>query len=297
MRDRIGVDLLNPGQVFACLGIAEILDVLCGPVEGGFVGAGDEVEFVVDAEAASALPIDIVVDFLRNATVTTEAPSGSALSTAGWGVATSVRGDDVFPFREPDSLATLPAIVSAPFQGELRSIRVESWGDDRTHGRDNVKFWAGAQGKAGAAFLVDQLAGIRQAPRDLGRTFLNFGIPQPGSLRFDWRRDTISINSGFAINSHKDKIISVGYPFVEALALFGISHGRPRMFDGKLHYRYGVMTTTESLWPLSMLRMGLGAPETNLPIRVFDMILDWPGQKDQARCIVEAREVNQSKEM
>jgi CRISPR-associated protein Csx14 len=32
----IPVDLLNPGQVFACLGFLEAADVLLGDAEGGF---------------------------------------------------------------------------------------------------------------------------------------------------------------------------------------------------------------------------------------------------------------------
>ena len=32
----IKVDLLNPGQVFACLGLMEAAEILCGPCEGRF---------------------------------------------------------------------------------------------------------------------------------------------------------------------------------------------------------------------------------------------------------------------
>lgn len=31
----IPVDLLNPGQVFACLGFLEAAETLCGPAKGG----------------------------------------------------------------------------------------------------------------------------------------------------------------------------------------------------------------------------------------------------------------------
>jgi CRISPR-associated protein Csx14 len=38
----IPVDLLNPGQVFACLGFMEAAEILCGPCEGRFDYRGSE---------------------------------------------------------------------------------------------------------------------------------------------------------------------------------------------------------------------------------------------------------------
>lgn len=39
----IPVDLFNPGQVFACLGLLEAADILLGDAEGGF-NWGDETD-------------------------------------------------------------------------------------------------------------------------------------------------------------------------------------------------------------------------------------------------------------
>jgi CRISPR-associated protein Csb3 len=38
----IPVDLINPGQVFACLGLMEAAEILCGPCEGRFDYRGSE---------------------------------------------------------------------------------------------------------------------------------------------------------------------------------------------------------------------------------------------------------------
>ena len=73
----IPVDLLNPGQVFACLGLMEATEILCGPCEASFNYRGSEyaadfcigvdgatrprvgnLRFLVRAEAKAIAPLD-----------------------------------------------------------------------------------------------------------------------------------------------------------------------------------------------------------------------------------------------
>ena len=49
----IPADLLNPGQVFACLGFLEAADGLCGEARGGFDWRGsDGVRFYLEASGS-----------------------------------------------------------------------------------------------------------------------------------------------------------------------------------------------------------------------------------------------------
>ena len=68
----VSVDLLNPGQVFACLGLMEAAEILCGPCEGGFDYREFETQTTFAIHVAGAEdPIAAVVKFLASAEVNT----------------------------------------------------------------------------------------------------------------------------------------------------------------------------------------------------------------------------------
>lgn len=282
----IPVDLFNPGQVFACLGFLEAAEILLGDAEGGFEWEDGAARFVV---AAGADPVDAVLAFLRSADVRTRTPDAQKLSTERWNVATDeIVESDPFPFDPPPSPATLPALLIGPVPtGEEERIPLEYWGDSTD--RDNVKFWAGAGGYPGGALARDALDLIRAGDYATKHIF-DVPAPQSSSFRFDWRRDYIAIDTGFAVNDHDD-ITMVGYPLVEIMAAIGVSHARPKRID-KLRYRYSVIASGEPdrLLPPSILRAALGCAALSFPQRVFSMRLGWPGQEGQARCITDVIE-------
>lgn len=284
----IPVDLFNPGQVFACLGFLEAADVLLGDAEGGFEWDDGKTRFHFAARGARD-PREEVLHYLRSAQVSSLAPSGSGLSTDRWSVATISRGaDEPFPFAAPSSPATLPACLTGQdSEGNIKRIALEYWGDSTS--RDNVKFWAGAAGYPGAALARDALDLIRDGDYT-GEEIFAVAAPQSSSFRFDWRRDYIAIDTGFAINDHAD-VTMVGYPLVEIMAAIGVSHARPQRKD-KLHYRYGVIGggAPDRLLPPALLRAGLGCAPLPFPQRIFSMRLGWPGQEGQARCITDVTE-------
>ena len=74
----IPVDLVNPGQVFACLGFLEAADSLCGPAEGGF--GWDETPRFGLLAAGAENPVAYVLEFLTGAKVTAVAPDGSNIA-------------------------------------------------------------------------------------------------------------------------------------------------------------------------------------------------------------------------
>ena len=284
---QIPVDLLNPGQVFACLGFMEAAEILCGPCEGKFeFGNSTSASSFALRTDGSQDPVLETLRFLVRAEARAVAPLNSDLSTAKWAVETHPREDAIFPCELPDSPAALPTVLT---DGQF-SIAIEHWADGSD--RDNVKFWAGAGGYPGAALARDALNLVRwHGDNELGAAAAApFGVsaPQSSSFRFDWRRDYIPLDAGFSPNQHSG-IEMVGYPFVELLAAIGMQHARPARVEphNKLAYRYGV---SSAMLPTVFVRAVLGGQSLGFPMRLFRMWLDWPGKEGQARCIVDAQE-------
>ncbi len=289
----IPVDLLNPGQVFACLGILETVDVLLGDAAAAFDWSrGHETTFRVSA-ADTVPPVERVMRFLEEAQVIVRAPAGSmnpnCWKPETWGDMPEVDAPgEPFPFSDPTSAATLPVILRDDARKE---VTMDHWGD-ATHRRDNVKFWAGAHGYPGAAILRDALRIVcGQMLQHANNPFALSGV-QSSSFRFDWRRDYIPIQVGFSPNKHKH-IQMVGFPLVEILAALGMTHARPQR-KTKLEYRYGVLGCDNNrlLEPI-FHRAALGSDVPPVPgcsFRRFVMQLHWPGREGDARCIIQVKE-------
>ena len=282
----VPVDLLNPGQVFACLGLVEATDILIGEAAGAFDWTGPQARFRVSGIGGEA-PVARVLRFLEEAEAIARVPAGSAALNGwkpDWG---TVRGDPVgspFPYPAPDSPATLPVLLR---DADGNEIPVEYWGDATR--RDNVKFWGGSGGYPGAALFRDAVALATGKMRQHASDPFALSAPQTSSFRFDWRRDYVPIDAGFSPNRH-GKLSMVGFPVVELLAAIGVTHARPKRLD-RLRYQYGVLGGDEPLDPV-FLRAALGAlsPVPSAPFRRFTMNLGWPGQEGQARCITHVTE-------
>ena len=72
----IPVNLLNPGQVFACLGLVEAANQLLGGAEGAFDWREPAAQFHVRADG-DASPVTAVLEFLEHAEAVAEAVNGS----------------------------------------------------------------------------------------------------------------------------------------------------------------------------------------------------------------------------
>lgn len=279
----IPVDLANPGQVFACLGFLEAADILLGAARGGFDWSelGDA-RFRLAASGRED-PVARVLRFLDEATVASLAPAGSVNRTEKWHVDTMPVQSRAFPFRDPQSPATLPARLE---DAAGNTIVFDHWGDETR--RDNVKFWAGSAGYPGVGLVRDALDLIRGRTADHVDDPYALGAEQSSSFRFDWRRDYVPIDAGFSPNAHRDNLVMQGYPVVELLAAVGLTHARP-FRCGKLQYNYGLAGLAGSgCYDPIFLRAALGArrpPFPGMPFRLFSVQLAWPGQQGQARCI------------
>lgn len=284
--DTIPVDLYNPGQILACLGLMELAEVLCGDAAGAFDWTDPTLACFRLIARGDASPLARAQDFLAQATVISTAPQGTDLSTDKWKVDTEPAGA-TFPMPAPSSPATLPALL----RSEGVEIQLDSWGD--TTRRDAMKFWAGMQGKPAARLVDDALALCREdLPLPTNRLF-DTGRPQTGSFGFEWRRTYVPLQIGFSLNRHKSgatKMITQGYPLVEILAAIGVQHARAHRPEprNKLIYRYAIVGGDPV--PLLFHRAALGCADLPFPTRVFTMHLDWPGQEGQARCITHVTE-------
>jgi len=291
---RIPVDLLNPGQVFACLGIMEAVGVLLGDVAAVFDWNNRETAAMFRISAAGdEKPVERIMQFLDEAKIVTRVPARSLNAhkwKESWGENPAIDSPNTpFPFPDPDSPATLPAILR---DGTGTEIAIDYWGDGTR--RDNVKFWAGAGGYPGAAILRDALAHVRGKVRQHANDPFALSAAQSSSFRFDWRRDYVPIQVGFSPNKHpKGTIAMKGFPLVEILAAIGVTNARP-VRTNKLKYQYGVLG---GQYPVdaAFVRAALGSVEPPIPgqpFRCFTMRLDWPGQENQARCITQVTEIS-----
>lgn len=288
-RAAIPVDLFNPGQVFACLGLMEAADVLLGSAHGAFDWLDGGPSFHLSAGGTDD-PVRRVMAFLAEARVSSVAPlpavDDAELSTAKWQVPTITGADDTFPFSRPASPATLPARLEA-LSGE--HLTIDHWGDSTR--RDSVKFWAGSGGYPGAGLVRDALELVRDQLSESHVDPFMLSAPQSSGFRLDWRRDYVPVDVGFSPNLHT-AVVMVGYPLVDLLATFGLAHARPHRLQ-KLRYRYaalGISTPNDELIPIGLHRVALGGAVLPFSQRFFGMQLGWPGKPDQARCILDVTE-------
>lgn len=294
----IPVDLLNPGHVFACLGVLEAAELLIGDAMAAFDWDGGRGPRFRVAASGEEPPVERVLRFLGGAEIVARAPAGSP-SLGGnkwkskWGKTEFAPAGKPFPFRDPGSPAMLPAVLVEPGG---REIVVDHWGD--TTRRRKVKFWAGSRGYPGAAIIRDAVEAVGPEMERHGQDPFALARPLSNGLRFDWRRDNVPIQDGFSVNKNRRAIRMVGFPLVEVLAAIGVTHARPRRrLDTKLEYRYGVIGQDDRRLLLEPVfhRVALGASSTpvpGLPFRRFVMRLDWPAKSGQMRSITQVHEEN-----
>jgi CRISPR-associated protein Csx14 len=284
----IPVDVLNPGQVFACYGLIDLAGLLCGDVRAGFVGDS----FVIEAKG-EVEPVKTAIDFIAGSKTYLLLPKGIAADAQPWKWSWKVLDveeaqSDEYASRAPGA----PAKLVARLKNDPRHIDVDYWAEEDRTVRDNVKFWAGAGGLPGVVMLDSAIDLVRSEKEQAYADPLNFQRPQSSSFRLDWRSSYIPMDIGWSLNNHQ-KAKNGGYPLVDVLAAIGLSNARPRLVK-KLLYRYGVLQGAGHR-PL-FLRAALGGELAGFSRREFEIELGWPGKEGQARAIVGVTEVKAEKE-
>ena len=307
----IPVDLLNPGQVFACLGFMEAADILLGDVAGSFDWSKDSSTRFAFRATGERNPFEAVLEFLAEAEPNRWGPLGYADPPPKKGEASG--DDDVEVDDDMDDAAsankvpsldlclTFPAkagdrmALPIKFGGGNRPVvELDHWADGSS--RESFKLYAG--NRSADAIARAMLKGVRSKPSKKQRANGQPGdlktkgvrqlweedraalvnapfdvlTPMGGSFNFDPRGAWTAIDAGYSPNEHKHAIEAS--PVVEFLAAWGLENARPVEF-GLRQVRY---TAWGVNLPLILARAALAGALPAVPSRQFRFELDLSGK-------------------
>jgi CRISPR-associated protein Csb3 len=311
-KSSIPVELLNPGEVFACLGFLEAADVLIGQADGGFDWTdAANVRFVLSVRGDDN-PFSLVLEFLATSESERWGPVGYAGpapkkrkageppvddgENASEDDADPIAGSesnsrklmlcDTFPAPEGDRMS-LPIRLGG---GNWPLIELGHWADGSS--RNNFKLYAG--NRSAYAIARAMLLGVREKPKRNQRIgeLKTKGIsqlwqeqrdglierpfhiltPMGGSFNFDPRGAWTAIDAGYSPNQHKHHVAAS--PVVEFLAAWGLENARPHEFDTR-KVRYAAWGV--SLPPI-LARAALCGAVSTLPMKRFRFDLDMSGK-------------------
>lgn len=237
----IPVDLANPGQVFASLGLIEAADVLLGSAEGGFEwDSNTRARFTLRA-GGSENPMAAVIAFLSRAKVAVMLPAGqqNGLRRALSQSKTPVSDSEWFPGGAPDRMA-LPVRLTADGSG----IDIFHWCDGS--GCLTFKLYAGNRSAHGIALaMIDgtkETAGVKALAAQRGGAFhedpFNVLTSMSGSFNLDPRGGWTALDAGYSPNEHQNHFVASS-PVVEILAAIGLQNARPEEYATR-RLRYAV---------------------------------------------------------
>lgn len=276
-RASIPVDLFNPGQVFACLGLLETAYVLLGEAEGGFDWT-DDVDPRFDLQGnGEDDPCRSVLEFLATAELNRLVPEGFRDDFPNDGPLSIV---EAFPGRTADRMA-LPLRLG---NGTVR-LDITHWCDCSS--RNSFKLFAGQQRSAAIGrHMLDGMRALWDDHRDaLLEDPLGLTVPLGGSsFKFDARKSWTALDAGYSPDEQTHAVEAS--PVVEMLAAIGLEHARPDEFERR-KVRYGVW---QGCLPPVLARPALGAVSVGVPMRVFRFTLDLAGKN---KIVTFAREETQ----
>lgn len=267
----IPVNLLNPGQVFACLGFLEAADLLLDGARGGFDWNDDAgARFCLSAASSNAFAE--VLQFLSTADISRFGPVGykdppkikAKGTTSGQDDVDGEAEEDVgnvelsetFPSANADRMA-LPIRLEV---GNGRIVELGHWADGST--RDDFKLYSGNRSAMG--IVVAMIHGTRSKPKkgqNIGEIKTKgiaqlweeerqllverpFDVltPMGGSFNFDPRGAWTAIDAGYSPNRH-DHLVEAS-PVVEVMAAWGLESARPNVF--------GIRQVRYSAWGIDL---------------------------------------------
>jgi CRISPR-associated protein Csx14 len=283
----IPVDLFNPGQVFACMGLLEAADVLLGRAEGGFDWTNEtEARFELRA-GGTASPVEAALEFLIEARPERLAPEGYAdpPPTKSQGKKKGSEQPAKDDANEPTSDGPLQLVETFPapeadrlalplrFERSGHVLDVSHWCDASS--RNPFKLFAGQQ--RSAAIAQQMLTGVQrlwdERRGELTSDPLGLTAPLGGStFKFDARKAWTAIDAGYSPDEQTHGVEAS--PVVEILAAIGLEHARPDEFETR-EVRYGAW---KSLLPPALARPALGGARIVAPVRIFRFTLDLAGK-------------------
>jgi len=305
----IPVDLLNPGQVFACLGFMEAAETLLGDAEGGFDWSDTtNVHFGLCAGGAQN-PFEAVLAFLAEAQPKQYVPKGVSARPPpqGGDVQEAEAEDDEDSDQSSGTEASLDFSITFPAKTDDRMARpirfgggnkpiveLDHWADGSS--RNSFKLYAG--NRSAYAIACAMLKGVRAKPNKKQKSNGQLGdlktkglaqlweedrealikapfdvlTPMGGSFNFDPRGAWTAIDAGYSPNEHKHAIEAS--PVVEFLAAWGLQNARP--------IEMGVRQVRYAVWgvrlPILLARAALAGILPAVPLRQFRFELNLSGK-------------------
>ncbi|MYZ46623.1 type I-G CRISPR-associated protein Cas8g2 [Propylenella binzhouense] len=270
----IPVDLTNPGQVFACLGLVEAAEILLGNAEAAFDWRDGATTFRLRARGEPN-PVVEVIRFLVEAEVVPIAPEGA---DGPW--PEEAERSRIFPariadLRKSDGKGLTGNALPAVLRGSGRELRLFHWLDGS--GLETFKLFAGNQvGWQIAEMLLSyekagvSRKGVRQLWRDEADHLIcdPFGVADPqsagvvpidkGKFGFDARGAWDAVRVGASLDAQSVPLnIS---PVVELLAAIGLGFARPALGpESQVYY-----SAWNIVLPASLCRVVLAQPESIL---------------------------------
>lgn len=249
---RIPVDLLNPGQVFACMGFLEIAHALFGDAEAGFDWEQSGPSWFQLRSGASENPIRAVLGFLSTAKLLKIEPADSSRT---------------FPSRSVD-----PFTPPLALEADRTRVFLSHWCDDSS--RNSFKLFAGQQ-KSGsiAEQMLAEIRRLYETHGNLADDPFSFTCPLGGStFKFDPRKSWTAIDAGYSPDEQQHEVVAS--PLVELLAALGLEHARPYEVKPRL-VRYAVW---RGFLPPILARPALAGANLGLPLRRFQFALEMSGK-------------------
>ena len=271
----IPVDLFNPGEVFACLGLLEAADVLLGDAEGGFDWRAEAaVRFCLRA-AGTQPPLEAVLTFLAEAELVTVCPAGIE---GPWPV--DAEPNEEFPspltaLTTSGAQALTASSLPVRLQRGNNSIQISHW--LKGGGRQAFKLFAGKQ--VGAQLMANMMSGdpAKKASKGFKEIFVEFNerswqdpfgelCAVGGRFGFDARGGWDTLRIGTSLD--QQGILLKVAPHVELLAAIGLENARPT-FLSTYEMQYAAWG---DILPVALCRVALAPPNTLLSkdrLRVF----------------------------
>lgn len=273
----IPVELFNPGQVFACLGLLETASVLFDSAEAMFNWTnGCASTFTLFADASQE-PIKEVLMFIRDANITAVSPRLDVQERDG-GETSFAPG--IHPCKITDDKGKVrSALLPIRLSARHRELIIDSWADFNS-GRELLQLWTATNGNSAFVrfsklhFAYKAALSKFENPED---DPFNLSAPVAANFRLELRRNWTALNLGFSPNKFKKgsgcvPIELLTYPAVELLAAIGLNNARPRKVT-RLEWEYSAWAAP---LPPTLARAAISGQLMPEACRKFRMILEEP---------------------
>ena len=294
----IPVDLLNPGQVFGCLGFMEAADVLLGDAEGRFDWSDESAVRFCLRSGGEENPFSHVLGFVADSAIEQCEPFGfiDMLQTederpAEEGETARSTSRNIQIEAYPNGAGDRMSLVIRVANTNGQRVDLGHWADGST--RNEFKLYAGNRSAFSIARAMQQ--GTREKPKKnqqngdvktkgIAALFHEqreliianpFGILtlMGGSFNMDPRGAWTALDAGYSPNRHKSHGVGAS-PVVEFMAAWGLEHARPDEYEIR-QVRYSVWSD----WlPPILARPALAGAALAIGRRSFHFTLDLSGK-------------------